>query len=180
MSFHNPFAGTEIEQLSDEEFWSYAHKLASPPPKNLNALDGVPLRGATVLVTPEQYLRCELRSSDYLIPLTALHEIMSTSHDAYKLALFPSIPAWMVGVISWRGETIAVIDLDAYLSTSVLEPDHDPISAFTLLIAECSGPPIALLVSTITPTTLPSETPILDLCPILQDVVQHIKDTCPP
>lgn len=31
------------------------------------------------------------------------------------MALLPATPQWMPGIVAWRGETIAVVDLDAYL-----------------------------------------------------------------
>ena len=159
-----------LERLSDEEFWSYAHELASPIPTDTEAE-----------TLSEGYLRCQLRCGDYLIPLTALHEVMLPPQDdreAHPYALLPAIPAWMVGVFAWRGETIAVIDLDAYFSTIVTGPGNDPTSAFTLLIADCSGTPIGLLVPTIGPATIQSEIPVLELQAILEDVVQQIKDAC--
>jgi len=171
-----------LEQLNEEEFWSHARRLASQAPSATG--------------TPQEYLRCELRSGNYLIPLAALHEVVSTTYDARKphaYALLPAAPAWMVGLVAWRGETIAVIDLDAYLLTTISEPEDDPPSTppSTLLIASREGndraparwsynPPVALLVPNITPTTLPSEAPILDLCDILEDVVQQIKDAAAP
>jgi chemotaxis signal transduction protein len=168
-------AAQALEQLSNEEFWSYAHELAYLAP--------------TVPLASEQYLLYERRDtrytfnnhpSAYLIPLTALHEVLPMPHNAHKPALFPNVPAWMIGVIAWHGETVAVVDLDAYLSSTIPENDPASISTSVILIAQCSGPPIALLVPSITPSTQSSEAPILDLCTILQDVEQQIKDTCPP
>ena len=115
-----------LEQLSDEEFWSYANELAllhSADAKELKRAPQASLRVPTDAGTEaetllEEYLRCQLCSGDYLIPLTALQEVLLPPQDvreAYPYALLPTIPAWMVGVFAWRGETIAVIDLDAYL-----------------------------------------------------------------
>lgn len=161
-----------LERLSDEEFWSYAHELASPAPSDTDT---------EAETLSEEYLRCQLRSGDYLIPLKALHEVMLPPQDgreAHPYALLPAIPAWMVGVFSWRGETIAVIDLDAYFSTIVTVPGNDPTSASTLLIADCSGTPVGLLVPTIGPATIQSEVPVLELQVILEDIVQQIKEAC--
>ncbi len=179
-----------LEQLSDEEFWSYANELALLAPTDA---------GTEAETLPEEYLRCQLCSGDYLIPLTALQEVLLPPQDvreAYPYALLPTIPAWMVGVFAWRGETIAVIDLDAYLfgdrKESPLRPLNDQVAyenevathvvinlTPALLIASCSGPPIGLLVPTVGSTTIPSEAPVLDLRAILEDVVQQIKDACP-
>ena len=162
-----------LERLSDEEFWSYAHELASPTPTDTDT---------EAETLSEEYLRCQLRSGDYLIPLTALHEVMlppQHGREVHSYVLLPAIPAWMVGVFAWRGETIAVIDLDAYFSTIVTGPGSDPTCASTLLIADCSGTPIGLLVPTIGPATIQSEVPVLELQAILEDIVQQIKDACP-
>jgi len=196
-----------LEQLSDEEFWSYANELVLLHPADAKELKRAPqasLRVPTDAGTEaetllEEYLRCQLCSGDYLIPLTALQEVLLPPQDvreAYPYALLPTIPAWMVGVFAWRGETIAVIDLDAYLfgdrKESPLRPLNDQVAyenevathvvinlTPALLIASCSGPPIGLLVPTVGSTTIPSEAPVLDLRAILEDVVQQIKDACP-
>jgi chemotaxis signal transduction protein len=179
-----------LEQLSDEEFWSYANELALLAPTDA---------GTEAETLPEEYLRCQLCSGDYLIPLTALQEVLLPPQDvreAYPYALLPTIPVWMAGVFAWRGETIAVIDLDAYLfgdrKEAPLRPLSDQVAyenevaphvamnlTSALLIAGCSGPPIGLLVPTVGSTTIPAEAPVLDLRAILEDVVQQIKDACP-
>jgi hypothetical protein len=56
----------------------------------------------------------------------------------------------MPGVVAWRGETIAVIDLDAYLSGYPL----DLLDEGTLLVAKYAGLPVGLLVPAIGQTTL--------------------------
>ena len=156
-----------LEQLSDDEFWNYARELASLAPVDTDTY-------------PEAYLRCALSSGDYLIPLTALHEVMLPSQDTHKGHLYtflPSMPVWMVGVFAWRGETIAVIDLDAYFSTIVSGPGNDTGAESTLLIADCSGLAIGLLVPVVGLTTeTASGAPVLDVPEILVDVVQQIRD----
>jgi chemotaxis signal transduction protein len=102
-----------LEQLSDQEFWRHAADLAT-------AQSGV---------TPvtEEYLICPWQlEADYaskqahnqmpakvLVSLAHLREIvMAPAHFTY----LPASPYWMIGIMAWRGESIAVIDLDAYLS----------------------------------------------------------------
>ncbi|MBV9230758.1 MAG: chemotaxis protein CheW [Chloroflexi bacterium] len=84
------------------------------------------------------------------IPLAALYEVVRPPHS---LALLPAIPRWMPGVVAWRGETIAVIDLDMYLSGSAIDSSAEG----TLLIANHTNHaslPIGLLVPAIEQTPL--------------------------
>lgn len=88
----------DLEQMSDEEFWNYARQRA--------------------LAVPEQpshaeYVDCRLSSSTCLVPLGKLAEVLP---PPYRLARLPGMPAWMVGIMAWRGETIAVVNLDLYFS----------------------------------------------------------------
>ena len=116
--------GQNLEQLSDEEFWDYARQLARQVP---------------AAAQPEEYVTCKLSKGDCLIPLTTLYEVVGSP---YRLALLPAIPEWMPGVVAWRGETIAVIDLDAYLSGYPAERPHEAM----LLVANYAGLPVGLLV----------------------------------
>ena len=169
--------GQSLAQLSDEEFWDYARKLAHHVP---------------AAAQPEEYVPCKLSRGDCLIPLTALYEVV---HPPHRLALLPAIPEWMPGIVAWRGETIAVIDLDAYLSGYPADLPDESI----LLVANYAGLPIGLLVPTIGQTTplqsggvyqLPSwylslraafvkglqgEAPVLDLPLLLAHAVQQIE-----
>lgn len=86
-----------LEGLSDEEFWSYAQQLAHSTADN-------PLAA--------QYLECRLGDGLYLLPLSSLSEIVPAP---YHFAQLPSMPTWMIGIVAWHGEIIAVIDLAAYL-----------------------------------------------------------------
>lgn len=169
-----------LEQLSDEEFWHYAHKLA--------------VEGSTETPSVE-YLKCELGRGDYLIPLTALHEIVPSPH---QFALLPSMPTWMPGVFAWHGEIITVVDLDAYLLAKASQPVNDPVwpsspgyslindaPAWTLLVANHCDLPVGLLVpaSSLTMTTGKSDyeqSNVLDLPKVLTDLVRQIRDSCPP
>ncbi|HEY6407633.1 MAG TPA: chemotaxis protein CheW [Ktedonobacteraceae bacterium] len=119
-----------LEQLSDDEFWDYARTLAHQVP---------------VAVQTEEYLECTLSNGSCLIPLTALNEVVLPPH---RLALLPTTPEWMSGVVAWRGEVIAVIDLSMYLSGHTLD-----LSNGILLVAHHAGPAIGLLVPSIGQTT---------------------------
>ena len=169
--------GQNLAQLSDEEFWDYARKLAHQMP---------------AAAQPEECVTCKLSRGDCLIPLTALYEVVRPPH---QLALLPAIPEWMPGIVAWRGETIAVIDLDAYLSGYPADLPDEGI----LLVANYDGLPVGLLVPTIGQTTplqsggvyqLPSwylfsraafvkglqgEAPVLDLPLLLAHAVQQIE-----
>lgn len=183
--FFDSSSAADLERLSDEEFWNYAHELA----------------GKTYQV-PEhhEYLECELASGPCLVPLAALDEVVLPPH---RLTLLPSMPSWMRGIIAWRGETIAVIDLDAYLSGSsdmlvTCPPDRVLSSEGTILITGLGEVPVGLLVpkvgetrpiSSTTPTQAfawymhgrakdikgaDAETLVLDVDALLTDVVQQI------
>jgi chemotaxis signal transduction protein len=119
----------QLEQLSDEDFWAYARTLAA---------------SAAPAVARDEYLTCSLSRGDdgrqCLIPLRALHEIVRPPH---RLASLPAIPAWMQGVVAWRGEIIAVADLDAYLAGRAMDGPADG----PLLIARHAQFPLGLLVS---------------------------------
>lgn len=170
-----------LEHLSDEEFWNYARELAS-------TVNQVPRR--------QEYLECELASGPCLIPLAALDEVVPPPH---RLDLLPAVPEWMRGIIAWHSETIAVIDLDAYLSGSsgMLKPS----SIGTLLVTNSGNVPMGLLVPAVGSTTtiqlneiaaptqafawyMPgrarvvkgvfAETLVLDIAALLADVVQQI------
>src|SRR2546423_2052460 len=123
--------GWNLEQLSDEEFWDYARQLARQVP---------------AAARPEEYVTCKLSRGDCLIPLTALYEVVRPPH---RPDLLPAIPEWMPGIVAWRGETIAVIDLDAYLSGYPADLPDEGI----LLVANYDGLPVGLLVPTIGQTT---------------------------
>jgi chemotaxis signal transduction protein len=88
-----------LEQLSDEEFWSYARELAyaqpSPPIPN------------------EEFLECELERGRCILPLAMLREVAPLP---VSFTILPGSPSWMSGIASWRGTILAVADLAAYFS----------------------------------------------------------------
>lgn len=89
-----------LEQLSDEAFWQYAFNAANSLPH--------------LSPEPDTYVVCQMSSGSWLLPLDALHEIISASQPCTRL---PATQRWMLGLMAWRGDIIAVIDLDAYLCT---------------------------------------------------------------
>lgn len=117
-----------LEQLSDSEFWDYARKRAD---------------SLSTVAQHQEYLECELASGPCLIPLSELLEVVLPAHHFARL---PGMPGWMRGLVAWQGETIAVVDLDAYLSGSTASINTPGGS---LLIANSQGLPIALFVSAI-------------------------------
>jgi len=88
-----------LEGLNDQDFWRYATELASAT--------------STTKLEIGQYLECELEQKRCILPLAALREVVPPPH---QITLLPSIPAWMPGITAWRGETIATVDLDAYIT----------------------------------------------------------------
>jgi len=101
-----------LEQISDEEFWDYARERANVVSRDSSRAED----------DQDQYLELKLSSGSCLFPLNAILEVVPPPH---RLARLPVIPTWMHGVAAWRGETIAVIDLDLYLSdTGILSRWH--------------------------------------------------------
>ena len=82
--------------MNDEEFWNYARqraRVAPEPPSHA------------------EYLECKLSGNTCLVPLRDLAEVLP---PPYHLARLPGMPGWMAGIMAWRGETIAVVNLDLY------------------------------------------------------------------
>src|SRR5258708_8970719 len=88
-----------LAELSDQDFWDYASSVANSVPVSSKQ-------------QPGEFLVCELVYGRCFLPLTALREIVSPMPPCMRL---PASPPWMMGIVAWRGETIAVIDLAAYL-----------------------------------------------------------------
>src|SRR5579883_695817 len=117
----------DLERMSDEEFWNYARQrayVAPEPPSHA------------------EYVDCRLSGSSCLIPLNDLAEVVP---PPYRLARLPGMPEWMAGIMAWRGETIAVVNLDLYF----FSPHHanlSPTSNSALLIVHAAGHALGLLV----------------------------------
>nr|MBA2677026.1 chemotaxis protein CheW [Ktedonobacteraceae bacterium] len=101
-------------QLSDEDFWQHAGELAHLPPS---------------FSPVSEYLRCTCAEGDSILPLAALREVVPFPH---YFTLLPSSPSWMLGLTAWRNETIAVVNLAAYLFRSPVQLHP----AASLLIAQ--------------------------------------------
>ncbi len=175
---HVPF----LEGLSDQDFWDYATHLASATP--------------TTKVEIGQYLECELEQKRCMLPLTALREVIAPPH---QITLLPSIPAWMPGIMAWHGETIAAVDLDAYLTQRptrlrsnhlllVIEQDEIILGLFvaavklmtTLNPEQCSPPKQAIAAYPHLPrgaiSSIYADALVLDMGSILTTLVQHIRE----
>lgn len=160
----HPSAYQSLDLLTEEEFWDYARALANQTPTPPSAY------------SPE-YLICELSQEAYVFPLSALYEVVPAPH---RFARLPAMPAWMPGLVAWRGQTIAVVDLDAYLSGhSIAHPTEG-----TLLVANKGDITLGLLVSTIGKTTtdteaivsdMEGERPIFDMPAFFADVIEKIE-----
>jgi chemotaxis signal transduction protein len=166
-----------LEQMSDEDFWELARLRAS-------ALPGLP--------SHEEYLECALAHGTCLIPLTYLAEAVSPPH---RLSVLPVTPAWMHGISAWKGDVIAVIDLNMYLFE---REECTSLSEGMLLVTALEETILGLLVPAIGMTTMitaeqvsqptnpPSlpqphfmkgvynEQPIIDIPALFREAVQQI------
>ena len=172
-----------LEGLSDQGFWRYATELASATP--------------TTKLEIGQYLECELEQKRCILPLVVLREVVPPPH---QITLLPSIPAWMPGITAWRGETIATVDLDAYLtqcparlcSDSILLVIQQDEITLGLLVAAVRSIPALDLEQNFPPEQaiveyahlsvgailgIYDDALVLDIGGILADVVQRIKET---
>lgn len=103
MSPLDAFPAQRLGNMSEEEFWAFACEQAGGdlvPPSPQNAQTG-------------QYLECVLRQGTCLLPLAAIEEVLPSPA---RYTLLPAMPRWMPGLTAWRGEVMAVINLEAYLS----------------------------------------------------------------
>jgi chemotaxis signal transduction protein len=126
-----------LEQLNDEEFWGYAAEIAHISMTQDQA---------------EEYLVCDFGARHCLFPLPLLGEIVPPPH---QVTLLPAAPSWMHGVVVWRSEMIAVVDLKAYLWNGADSRDNGTDPAFIdqqgapdlLLVVQFQDLPLGLLVS---------------------------------
>src|SRR5579859_5284374 len=124
----------DLEQMNDEEFWNYARQRA---------------RFVSEQPSHAEYLECKLSGSTCLVPLSDLAEVLP---PPYRLALLPGMPEWMAGIMAWRGETIAVVNLDLYFSFSQ-NPNLPRATDGMLLVVYSPGQALGLLVSALGMTT---------------------------
>jgi chemotaxis signal transduction protein len=124
-----------LERLSDQSFWRYAAELAATT--------------SAPKVEIEQYLECKLEQKRYIMPLAVVREVVPPPH---QIALLPSIPVWMPGIAVWRGETIAVVDLDAYFTQSPAQLRSD----YVLLIVQQNEIMLGLFVAAVRSVPAPN------------------------
>ena len=107
-----------LEHLSDEEFWDIAFTKAFSTPSTRIPFAHLPpgsyamsegQQEAATQLSLEPSLVCDGR---YAFPLHALYEIISMPQH---ITFLPDTPAWMMGLIAWRGRVLATINLHAYL-----------------------------------------------------------------
>lgn len=89
-----------------------------------------------------KYLQYTLSGNSCLIPLNDLAE---TLPPPYRLARLPGMPVWMAGIMAWRGETIAVVNLDLYF-LAPQETDLARETDGTLLVLHSQSQILGLLV----------------------------------
>lgn len=90
------FSPFDLEQISDEAFWELVRQRTFTQSETSSL----------------QCLECKLQSGNYLIAIDTLLEVVLSPQ---RLTFLPGMPSWMAGITAWRGETIAVVYLDAYL-----------------------------------------------------------------
>ncbi|WP_428969047.1 chemotaxis protein CheW [Sphingomonas sp. Xoc002] len=76
----------------------------------------------------------------FALPVTVVREILDR-RPAFRV---PSAPDWMVGLIDLRGQSVAVIDLRAFASTTMAEAGTD--ARILIVEAEPHGAWLGLLV----------------------------------
>jgi chemotaxis signal transduction protein len=104
MAFQDEKDAQFLEQLTDEEFWQRARMEAAQAATLLSPSESAALH---------QYLECEVQRGTCFVPLRAIEAVIPAPSP---LARLPFAPPWMQGVQAWRGEIVAVVDLDHYLS----------------------------------------------------------------
>lgn len=132
-----------LEQLSDTGFWHHAREKAHMP------YSTHPTQALITITAPPgdslTCLTCELRAARCVIPLTSIREILPTSQ---RITLLPDVPFWMLGILSWRNETLAAIDLCSYSTQS----SSSPLPEHITLIVQHEGLSLALCVLSVTST----------------------------
>lgn len=120
--------------MDEEEFWNYAHQRARVVPES-------PSR--------TEYVECRFGNGACLIALRDLAEVLSPPH---RLARLPGMPDWMAGIMAWRGEMVAVVNLDSYIWPAPALP-LPQVADGILLIAHARGQTLGLLAPALGVTT---------------------------
>ncbi|GAC1567596.1 MAG: hypothetical protein NVS3B14_14140 [Ktedonobacteraceae bacterium] len=112
------------------------------------------------------------------VPLHALEEVLPAPH---RFAHLPLTPRWMPGVLAWRGEIMAVVNLEEYLSDLAA-----PLSGGMLLVARHPECVVGLRVPAVGSTVMiepeqltPSITPLLPYTPARAGNVSGVYAGCP-
>jgi len=161
-----------FEQLSDEEFWRYATEAALFVP--------------SVQYQSDEYLVCYTGARRCIFPLATLGELVSPPQ---QLTFLPTLPAWTLGLTTWRGELIAVIDLDAYLwngskpTESIFDMGDVQVQSERLLVVQTKDVTLGLVATVFNKTMRFDEQHMLpfdltpDWCSLLRSgVVKGIID----
>jgi len=106
MAFQDEKDAQNLEQMTDEEFWQHAHIEAAKAATILSPSDSASL---------PQYLECGLQRGTCFVPLHAIEAVIPAFSPPARL---PFAPRWLQGVQAWRGEIVAVVNLDDYLSNT--------------------------------------------------------------
>lgn len=169
MAFQDEKDAQLLEQMTDEEFWQRARMKATPAARVLSPSESGALH---------QYLECGLQRSTCFAPLRAIEAVVPASSS---LARLPFAPRWLQGVQAWRGEIVAVVGLDNYLSGI-----DTPANGGMLLIArhpECVvglRVPEVGLTTTIEPEqVMPAIEPSPLYSPARTAVIQGAYNGCP-
>ncbi len=159
-----------LELMSEEEFWSFVHERAK-------SISGIPVERED---RSHQYLECRLSCGTFLVPLHALCEVLAAPRH---FALLPNIPGWMLGIMVWRGQAIAVVDLDAYLCDTTSRAGISPSNG-TLLVASDAHHAdltvglfvhlIGMIDNQVYDEHNTSSSPIIDMPMLLADVARQI------
>lgn len=145
------FLTRELERFSDDEFWQYALQQAN------RAGEGDQHFHHAQHVQHDEYVECKLEDGGHHCWL-ALDALIQALPPPRRFALLPAMPSWMIGLLAWRGETLAVIDLAAYLTDSQQAVGGQSAQSKLVILHDAgekkrSFPPIALLVADIGLTT---------------------------
>ena len=115
MAFQDEKDAQSLEQMTDEEFWQHARLEAAKAATVLSPSDSAALH---------QYLECGLQRGKCFVPLHAIEAVIPASPPFARL---PFAPRWLHGVQAWRGEIVAVVNLDDYLS-NIDPPVNGPMA----------------------------------------------------
>ncbi|GCE47989.1 chemotaxis signal transduction protein [Thermosporothrix hazakensis] len=132
------FYAHSLEHISDEEFWQLASEAAQSSP-------------TAVPSAAQQYLLCTLRRGPCILPQQPVREVIFPLPACAQL---PFSPPWLLGLISWHGETIPVVDLNMYLWRAPASGDARDGS---LLVVQKDQLSVGFLVSTVVALTLDAQ-----------------------